>query len=497
MPAMTAEMMPRDDSMHWLATIVRAALESERTQLQTYLNAQLPRVYETSTATLRAELGALLNDNGNGNVQALYEFGSAMRDLPNGNPATNLAVAIAIYDTLLENLGKSKLGRNWSVIADARALACERRARLGGGVADTVPLNRRPDEWEATEALPDRRLEQVQAELAELRARLDGLAAERPAAKTFNTAIFYDIENLTKGYNYGPELLDNLSLAEIYSAIAGSNHVGNIAVQRAYANWSDSRLRRLQSDIVNLGIDPIQIFGFGRGPSKNAADIQLAIDAMEIAATRPSIDVFAIVSGDGAFASLAKKLHEYGKIAIACSYETQKNRVLESVCDAFIPLEDPEEGVETLGLHGGASSAIDPAVLHTEDSYRELLMSGYKRFKLESPPHVRAIAQLLAAHSLQNEALEDAARRLLPSLDDAVGLQAVRMTMLAFLSADCFEIETRMGMPLTWVCSLREDVTSAADILDRLRAGVRSRLEEALLEYGETPDADLLVQLLP
>ncbi|ERN40449.1 hypothetical protein KR51_00029900 [Rubidibacter lacunae KORDI 51-2] len=413
--------------------------------------------------------------------------------------------------------------------------------------------------------------------------------------RVFNTAILYDIENLTKGYNYGPDLLENLSLSAIYNAVLQSDRVGDVAIQRAYANWSDGRLRKLQTEIVSLGIDPIQIFGFGRGPSKNAADIQLAIDAMEIAFSRPSVTVFVIVSGDGAFASLAKKLHELGKTAIACAYETQKSRVLESVCDAFIPLSDPEDVLVTrsytsqplspeaiaaraalvdqiraalphlsndvrLKLGGlvlpqvrqflasdiatfdelyeryrqlnpdakltsliasaceGTEFDLDPShpaklvlsddydsddsprTVHSEESYRQILMSGYKRYKLEAPGRVRAIASALAEHSIQHEVLEEAARRLARHLSNGeldIGLQAIRMTLLAFLSADCFEVELKTGMPLSWTCTLKPSLRDCDLLLEQLRAGVRSRLSEALLEYDEEPDINLFNVLLP
>jgi hypothetical protein len=118
--------------------------------------------------------------------------------------------------------------------------------------------------------------------------------------------------------------------------------VGHIAVQRAYANWSDPRLAILRGEISELGIDPIQVFGFSRDQKKNAADLQLAIDAIDLAHVRPALEVFVIVSGDGGFAALAKKLHEYGKTVIGCAYRNATNRTFQAVCDDFVWIEDPE-----------------------------------------------------------------------------------------------------------------------------------------------------------
>ncbi|MHC5722074.1 MAG: NYN domain-containing protein, partial [Nostoc sp.] len=93
--------------------------------------------------------------------------------------------------------------------------------------------------------------------------------------------------------------------------------------------WSDYRLRPLKNEIQELGIEAIQIFDYSH--RRNAADMQLAIDIMELAQSRPTLKVFVIVSGDGAFAALAKKLHEYGKTVIGCAYEVQINRIFKSV----------------------------------------------------------------------------------------------------------------------------------------------------------------------
>ncbi len=85
----------------------------------------------------------------------------------------------------------------------------------------------------------------------------------------------------------------------------------------------------------------MQIFGFNN--HKNAADIQLVIDAVELIHSKPSLEVFAIVSGDGGFSCLAKKLHEYGKIVIGCGYDNHTNKLLPAVCDYFVRLPDPAQ----------------------------------------------------------------------------------------------------------------------------------------------------------
>lgn len=181
----------------------------------------------------------------------------------------------------------------------------------------------------------------------------------------FNTAIFYDIENLLKGYSFSQQMAATLSLEEILGAIKQTERLSQIAVQRAYANWSDPRLAIMRGEINELGIEPIQVFGFSRDQKKNAADIQLAIDAIDLAHVRPALDVFVIVSGDGGFASLAKKLHEYGKTVIGCAYRSAANKIFQAVCDDFVWITDPdeEERQERSGpssLTSGSQTVTDP-----------------------------------------------------------------------------------------------------------------------------------------
>ncbi|QZT38537.1 NYN domain-containing protein [Halosquirtibacter xylanolyticus] len=174
----------------------------------------------------------------------------------------------------------------------------------------------------------------------------------------FNTAILYDIENLIGGYGK-TEFIQTLSLKEIFRNIQELNN-GLPCIQRAYANWSDPRLKHLRDDINELGIEPIQMFGFGKGTQKNASDIQLAIDAVEMALTREHIDTFVIVSGDGGFSSLAKKLHEYGKKVIGCAYQRATNKIFEAVSDQFLWLNEPYVKPE---IHVEGVNTNDPIVM--------------------------------------------------------------------------------------------------------------------------------------
>jgi len=229
-------------------------------------------------------------------------------------------------------------------------------------------------------------------ELKQCQNRLEQLATKAnlsPKVEQFNTAIFYDIENLTMGRS-NPNL--NFSLKQIQTNVEKITLVNKIAIQCAYADWSDSRLRLLKNEIQELGIESIQIFDYSH--KRNAADMQLAIDVMELAQSRSTLQVFVIVSGDGAFASLAKKLHEYGKTVIGCAYEGNVNRVLRSVCDHFLPIPAPQATIEDIQITevNNDSKLNDDIFVMTKKVLQELKQNSEQASQLRQGgiliPHV-------------------------------------------------------------------------------------------------------------
>src|SRR5207247_1834906 len=100
---------------------------------------------------------------------------------------------------------------------------------------------------------------------------------------------------------------------------------GKVAVQRAYADW-----RRYPQYIVPLAessIDMIWAPAYGSN-KKNATDIRLAVDALELVFTRPEIGTFILLSGDSDFSSLVLKLKEYGKYVIGVGIRESSSDLL-------------------------------------------------------------------------------------------------------------------------------------------------------------------------
>ena len=102
-------------------------------------------------------------------------------------------------------------------------------------------------------------------------------------------AVFIDFENLAIG---AEETLPGRTNPVPYEALELLCHdYGNAAVRRAYADWSKAQFGRYQEDLALNGVDLIQVKRFGT-QQKNAADIRMAVDAMETVLIHPDVDVF-------------------------------------------------------------------------------------------------------------------------------------------------------------------------------------------------------------
>jgi uncharacterized protein (TIGR00288 family) len=152
-------------------------------------------------------------------------------------------------------------------------------------------------------------------------------------------ALFLDYENLALGArdNLGGMTFDFRPIAD---ALAER---GRVVVRRAYADWSyfDEDRRMLTRSHVEL-IEMPQRMGASR---KNAADIKMAVDAMELAFEREYISTFVLCTGDSDFTPLVHKLRGLNKRVIGVGVEKSTSALLPPACDEFL-YYDRLEGVE-------------------------------------------------------------------------------------------------------------------------------------------------------
>ncbi|WP_420129145.1 NYN domain-containing protein, partial [Longimicrobium sp.] len=142
---------------------------------------------------------------------------------------------------------------------------------------------------------------------------------------TRSAALLIDFDNVTMNVrsDLGKELKSLLD-SDVFR--------GKIAVRRAYADW-----RRYPASVVPLTEASVDlIFAPAYGTSKkNATDLRMAVDAIELAFMRPEIGVFILLTGDSDFSSCVMKLKEYGKYVIGVGMRESASDLLIQNCDEY------------------------------------------------------------------------------------------------------------------------------------------------------------------
>jgi uncharacterized LabA/DUF88 family protein len=150
-------------------------------------------------------------------------------------------------------------------------------------------------------------------------------SGNQPIHHAPNAALLIDFDNVTMGIRSDLQ-------TELKNLLASDIIKGKVSVQRAYADW-----RRYPQYIVPLAessIDMIMAPAYGSA-KKNATDIRLAIDALELVFVRPEIGTFILLSGDSDFSSLVIKLKEYGKYVIGVGIRESSSDLLVMNCDEY------------------------------------------------------------------------------------------------------------------------------------------------------------------
>jgi uncharacterized protein (TIGR00288 family) len=149
-------------------------------------------------------------------------------------------------------------------------------------------------------------------------------------------ALFLDYENLAIGAreDLGGAQFD---LKPVADALAER---GRVVVRRAYADWSyfDEDRRMLTKQHVEL-IEIPQRLGAVR---KNAADIKMAVDAIELCFERDYITTYVICTGDSDFTPLVAKLRELNRRVIGVGMQASTSKLLPPACDEFLFYERME-----------------------------------------------------------------------------------------------------------------------------------------------------------
>ncbi|MDF0487998.1 NYN domain-containing protein [Sphingomonas sp. H39-1-10] len=143
---------------------------------------------------------------------------------------------------------------------------------------------------------------------------------------------------------------DNVSHSNIAAMLAELSKYGTANIRRAYGDWGSAGLKGWRDKLHEFAIRPIQQFSYSAG--KNATDIALVIDAMELLYTQKP-DAFCIASSDADFTPLVMQLKANGHDVYGFG-ERKTPSPFVNACTTFLYLDS---------LDGGAAkdAAAEPA----------------------------------------------------------------------------------------------------------------------------------------
>src|SRR6185369_9620081 len=153
-----------------------------------------------------------------------------------------------------------------------------------------------------------------------------------PTQDRLNIAVFIDFDNIEIGVK--TTLGQQFDVGAILDAI---KERGEVVTKIAYADWTRSgeysrSLTQHAIRLVQRNMTP--------GGDKNGADINLALDALEMAFTHQHINAYVIVGGDSDFLSLVEKLKQYDKKVFVVGGRAFTSMILQRNCHEFIAYEN-------------------------------------------------------------------------------------------------------------------------------------------------------------
>lgn len=149
---------------------------------------------------------------------------------------------------------------------------------------------------------------------------------------------------------------DNISHANIGAIVAELSAYGVANVRRAYGDWTSGNLKGWKDKLHLFAIRPMQQFSYSAG--KNATDMALVIDAMELLYTQ-DLDGFCIVSSDADFTPLVMQLRANGRHVYGFG-ERKTPEPFVNACTTFLFLDSLEDADGGSGTEPPPSRSTKP-----------------------------------------------------------------------------------------------------------------------------------------
>ncbi|GAB3112923.1 NYN domain-containing protein [Aestuariicella hydrocarbonica] len=128
---------------------------------------------------------------------------------------------------------------------------------------------------------------------------------------------------------------DNAPASKFEDVLSELATYGVVTIRKAYGNWTSSHLKSWMELLHEYAIQPIQQFDLTKG--KNASDIALVIDAMDVMYTK-NIDVMCFVSSDCDFTPMVTRALAEGKVVIGFG-ERKTPSPFVNACSKFLYLD--------------------------------------------------------------------------------------------------------------------------------------------------------------
>ena len=144
-------------------------------------------------------------------------------------------------------------------------------------------------------------------------------------------AIFIDADNAPAG-----------KFEDVLSEVA---KYGAVTIRKAYGNWKSATLKSWEDILHEYAIQPVQQYDYTKG--KNASDIAMVIDVMDVLYTR-NIDVIGLVSSDCDFTPLVTRVLAEGIVVLGFG-ERKTPEPFVNACSKFLYVDEQKNDEKTSG----------------------------------------------------------------------------------------------------------------------------------------------------
>ncbi|MCX6544019.1 MAG: NYN domain-containing protein [Acidobacteria bacterium] len=180
--------------------------------------------------------------------------------------------------------------------------------------------------------------------------------------RSLKIAVLIDFDNIEIGVK--TTLNREFDVGAVLDAV---KERGEVVTKVAYGDWK--RVGDYSRLLTQHAVRMVQR-NMTPGGDKNGADINLALDALEMAFTHAHINAFVIVGGDSDFISLVEKLKQYDRKVFVVGGRQFTAMVLQKNCTEFIAYENlirqPSRRAAGVSQNRDRQAAAQPSSSHLQ-----------------------------------------------------------------------------------------------------------------------------------